>query len=134
MSEIRLMAELNNRGNSMNPSETYEITHARLGAVTLFNIKGEMTAFSEPSFNDAFKQGMEQETTKILFNFNRNTYINSAGIAIFIQVIAQSIKRNQLIGITGLSKHFVKIFKMLGITNFAKIHDNVQSAVDVLNA
>jgi len=48
--------------------------------------------------------------------------------------MAHAIKRNQLIGITGLSKHFTKIFNMLGITKFAKIHDNVQTAVDALNA
>jgi anti-anti-sigma factor len=118
----------------MHPSETYEITLARLGAVTLFNIKGEMTASSEPLFNDAYKQANGKETKKILFNFNGCSYITSAGIAIFIQIIAQTIKRNQLIGITGLNKHFIKIFNMLGITKFAKIHDNVQTGVVALNA
>jgi anti-anti-sigma factor len=128
------MAEQSNRGNSMNPSETYKITLTRLGAVTIFNIKGDMTAFSEPVFNDAYRQAMGQETKKILFNFNRNAYINSAGIAIFIQIIAQTIKRNQRIGITGLSKHFIKIFDMLGITKYSKIHDNIQRAIEALDA
>ena len=134
MSEIQFMAEQNNRGNLMNPSETNKITLARLGAVTIFNIKGDMTAFSESLLNDAYKQAIGQETKKILFNFNRNAYINSAGIAIFIQIIAQTIKRNQLIGITGLSKHFIKIFNMLGITKISKIHDNIQIAIEALNA
>lgn len=118
----------------MNLPETYHITLAKLGAVTLFDIKGEMTAFSEPLFNDAYKQAIEQENRKILFNFNGDTYIDSAGIAIFIQIIAHAIKRGQTIGVTGLSKHFIKIFNMLGITKFAKIHDNVQTAVEALNA
>lgn len=134
MSELRFVAKHNSRGNSMSPSETYEITLARLGAVTLFDIRGEMTAFSEPWFNHAYQQAAGQETKKILFNFNPGAYINSAGIAIFIQIIAQTIKRNQVIGITGLSRHFVKIFNMLGITKFAKIYDNVPMAVEALNA
>ena len=134
MSEIQFMAEQNDRGKSMNPSNTYEITHAKLGAVTIFNIKGDITAFSESLFNDAYKQAIGQETKKILFNFNRNAYINSAGIAIFIQIIAQTIKHNQLIGITGLSRHFIKIFNMLGITKYSKIHDNIQTAIEALNA
>ena len=82
----------------------------------------------------AYQQASGQETQKILFNFKPDTYINSAGIAIFIQIIAQTIKRNQLIGITGLSKHFVKIFNLLGITRFAKIHDTIKIAVLALNA
>ena len=124
----------NNRGNCMNDSGTYEITLARLGDVTLFGIKGELTAFSEPLFNNTYDRAIRQKTRKILFIFNRDAYINSAGIAIFIQIIAQTIKRNQLIGITGLSRHFVKIFNMLGITKFAKIYDSVQTAVEALNA
>jgi len=133
MSEIRYMAGHNNSGNAMNLPEANEITLARLGAVTIFNVKGDLTAFSEPLFNDAYKQAIGQETKKILFNFNRNAYINSAGIAILIQIISQSIKRNHRIGIIGLSKHFIKIFNMLGITKFSKIHDNLQTAIEALN-
>ena len=134
MSELRLIAEHSNRGNAMSPSETYQISLAKLGAVTLFDINGNMTAFSESWFNPAYQQAVGQKTKKILFKFNHGAYINSAGIAIFIQIIAQTIKRNQVIGITGLSRHFVKVFNILGITKFAKIYDNVQMAVEALNA
>jgi anti-anti-sigma factor len=134
MSEIRFMVKHNKRGKTMKPPETHEITLARLGAVTLFDIKGEMTAFSEPMLDEVYQQAAGLKTRKILFNFNGCTYITSAGIGIFIQILAQAIKRNQLIGITGLTRHFVKIFNMLGITKFAKIHDSVQSAVLALNA
>ena len=134
MSTPPFMINHNNRGNSMNPTETHHITLARLGAVTLFDIKGEMTAFSEPLFNNAYMQAIEQENKKILFNFNGDAYFDIASIAIFIQILALAIKRDQRIGITGLSKHFIKIFNMLGITKFAKIHDNVQTAVEALNA
>ncbi|MBT8350492.1 MAG: STAS domain-containing protein [Deltaproteobacteria bacterium] len=134
MRELRLIAEHSNRGNAMSPSETYQISLAKLGAVTLFDINENMTAFSESWFNYAYQQAVGQKTKKILFKFNHGAYINSAGIAIFIQIIAQTIKRNQVIGITGLSRHFVKVFNILGITKFAKIYDNVQMAVEALNA
>ena len=111
-----------------------EITLERQGAVTLFEIKGDITAFSEPFLNDAYKQANQQETQKILLNFDREAYINSGGIAVLIQILAQTKKRNQVIGITGLSDHFVKIFNMVGITKFAKIHDNVEMAMEALNS
>jgi len=118
----------------MNPTEAYEVTLAKQGTVTLVGIKGEMTAFSEPFLNDAYKEANEQETDKILLNFDRDAYIDSAGLALLIQVIAQTKKHNQLIGITGLSDHFVKIFNMVGITKFAKIHNTVETAIEALNA
>ena len=111
-----------------------EITLEKQGAVTLFGIKGDITAFSEPFLNDAYKQANEQETEKILLNFDPEAYINSGGIAVLIQILAQTKKRNQVIGITGLSDHFVKIFNMVGITKFAKIHDTVEMAIEALNS
>lgn len=121
-------------GNPMNPLKTNDIALAKLGAVILFDIKGEITEFSEPTFNAACQQAIGQKSNRLLFKFNSGAYINSAGIAVFIQVLAEAIKHDQLVGITGLSSHFIKIFKMLGITKFAKIHDNVQTAVEALNA
>jgi len=128
------MNKPNHIGNPMNPLKINDITLAKLGAVTLFDIKGEITEFSEPTFNAAYQQAVGQKTDRLLFKFNRGAYINSAGIAVFIQILAEAIKHDQLVGITGLSSHFIKIFKMLGITKFAKIHDNVQTAVEALNA
>ena len=123
-----------NVGDTMDPLKHNNITLAKLGAVILFDIKGEMTEFSEPAITAAYLQAAGQNTDKLLFKFNKGAYINSAGIAIFIQILAQAIRKGQVIGITGLSNHFTKIFKMLGITKFAKIHDNVKTAVETLNA
>lgn len=118
----------------MNSSESYDVTLTRLKNMTLFNLNGEINALSEPVLNNAYKQTIGQKDTHILFNFNPGTYINSAGIAIFIHLIAQSTKHNQMVGITGLSAHFKKIFNMLGITKFATIYDSFQSAMETLNA
>jgi anti-anti-sigma factor len=116
----------------MNHSRAYEITLTKQGVVTLFDIKGEMTAFSETSLSDAYKRANEGETKNIILNFNRDAYIDSAGIALLIQLLAQTQKRNQLICMTGLSNHFVKIFNMVGITRYAEIHDNIETAMEAL--
>jgi len=128
MNELQMIIEQNDRGIPMIPSETYTISLARFGDVVLFDIKGDMTAFSEPFFKDAYTQAVQQTAEKIIFNFQSNAYINSAGIAIFIQVLAQAVNNGLAIEITGLSRHFTKIFNMLGITKFAKIHDSAVTA------
>ena len=51
MNEMQLMVEQNQGGIPMIPSETYAISLARFGDVVLFDIKGDMTAFSEPFFD-----------------------------------------------------------------------------------
>ena len=110
-----------------------EITLETHGAVVVLNIQGDITSFSEPFLNEAYKNANDQGTEKILLNVNEGAYINSGGIAVLIQILAQTRKNNQVIGITGLSEHFKKIFNMVGITKFAKIHDSIDSAITALS-
>jgi len=111
-----------------------EITLEKHGAVMLLDIEGDITAFSEPFRNDAYKDANDQGAGKILLKVGQDAYINSGGIAVLIQVLAQTKRNNQTIGITGLSDHFQKIFKMVGITKFATIHSSVEGAVEALSA
>ena len=103
------------------------------GAVTLFDIQGDITHHSEPSFSKAFRNGDHQNHPRILLKIDKNAYINSGGISVLIQFLAKSKQNSQLVGITGISDHFRKIFKMVGITKFADIYDSVENAVEALS-
>jgi anti-anti-sigma factor len=113
--------------------QTNQINLEQHGAVTLFNIQGDITSFSEPFLNEAYQNANTQGIDKILLKIDKDAYINSGGIAVLIQILAQTQRNNQLIGITGVSDHFKKIFNMVGITKFAKIHDSVENALKVMS-
>ena len=110
-----------------------EIILETIGDVTLFDIKGDVTALSEPFLDDAYKKALDQSVSKILLQFKKDAYINSGGIALLIQILAETKKNNQKAGITGLSDHFKKIFNMVGITKFAKIYDTVEAALEAMS-
>ena len=65
--------------------------------------------------------------------FHEKAYINSEGLKILIQLLAETNKNQQQVGIVGLSEHFKKIFRMVGITKFAKIFDSVNEAMESLS-
>ncbi len=111
---------------------TNEITFEHRGDVTLFDIKGDITSFSEPFMSDAYRNASDQGAGKILLKINRDTYINSGGIAVLINLLMLTHKKNQVVGITGVSDHYKKILGMVGVTKFAEIHDTVESALDVM--
>jgi len=111
-----------------------DITLEKHGAVMLLDIEGDITAFSEPFLNDAYKSANEEGASRILLKVGQDAYINSGGIAVLIQVLAQTKRNNQSIGITGLSEHFKKIFNMVGITKFANIHSSVEEGIAALSA
>jgi anti-anti-sigma factor len=109
-----------------------EIKIERRGDVTLFDVSGDVNRFSEPFFKDAYAQVDSQETKKILLMFHEKAYINSEGLKVLIQLLAETNKNQQQVGIMGLSEHFKKIFRMVGITKFAKIFDSVTEAMESL--
>jgi len=109
--------------------EANEIKIETRDTVTILDIQGDVTAFSEPFLNEAYQTANNQGAGKILLKFDSNAYINSGGIAVLIQVLARTKKNNQQIGITGISDHFKKIFHMVGITKFARIFESLEDAL-----
>ena len=112
---------------------TNDIIVEQHGGVTLFDIKGDLTSSSEPFLRKAFQNGNLQEHPRILLKLDKNAYINSGGIAVLIQLLAKAKQNNQVAGITGVSEHFKKIFKMVGITRFADIYESVENGVEVMS-
>ena len=109
-----------------------EIKVERHGAVTIIDIYGDVNGFSEPFFKDAYSQAAAHKTKKILLKFDEKTYINSEGLKILIQFLAKTNRNQQQVGIVGLSDHFKKIFRMVGITKFATVFGNVTEAMESL--
>ncbi len=109
-----------------------EIKVERRGDVTLFDVRGDVNRFSEPFFRDAYTQVDSQETKKILLKFDEKTYFNSEGIKVLIQLLAETNRKQQQVGIVGLSDHLKKIFRMVGIIKFAEIFDSVKEAMESL--
>lgn len=118
-------------GGNMN-QET-DIRIEQLSAITLFDIRGDLTAASEPIFRKAYESAGGQALQGILLKFEPAAYINSGGIAVLIQLLARSRQSNQKVAITGISDHFKKIFTMVGITKLAKIYDSAEEAVSAVS-
>jgi len=104
-----------------------EIKLENRGSVIIFNIMGDVTAASDSAVKQAYEN--TDKSSHILLMFNPGCYINSGGIAVLIQLLGQAKQNNQKIGVTGLSDHFKKIFRMVGITKFAQIYDSVNEAL-----
>jgi stage II sporulation protein AA (anti-sigma F factor antagonist) len=111
-----------------------EIKVENRGNVTIFDIQGDITSFSEPFLNAAYQQANDQDAVRILLKIDKDAYINSGGIALLIQLMAQIKRNNQFVVVTGISEHFKKIFNMVGITKFAKIYDTMEAALEKLTA
>ncbi|RMF00152.1 MAG: anti-sigma factor antagonist [Chloroflexi bacterium] len=100
---------------------------------TIIDLVGDVTTFAEEAITQAYQSASSDGAENIIFNFRENDYINSAGIAILIGVVTEARKRDQKLLMTGLSAHFQKIFRMVGLTQYADLHPTVPDALASLN-
>ena len=111
-----------------------EIKLERKKDITLLHIRGDITAHSEAEINQAYENAnADGPAQKFLIRFDKEAYINSGGIAVLIQVLARTRKNSQQISITGLSDHFKKIFRMVGITKFVQIYNSIDDAIQSMS-
>jgi anti-anti-sigma factor len=116
----------------MQPTNQFQLEQQN--DVTLMHIQGDITAQSESAINEAYKTADAQGAAqKIIIQFEEDVYINSGGIAVLIQILAHTHKKNQQIGIAGLSDHFKKIFNMVGISKFAGIYDTIEDGIAAMS-
>jgi anti-anti-sigma factor len=99
---------------------------------TIIDLAGDVTTFAEEAINQAYQDASSDGAHNIIFNFRENDYINSAGIAILIGIVTEARKREQRLLMTGLSSHFQKIFRMVGLTQYADIYLTLEEALAAL--
>ena len=110
--------------------ENTDIKLQQQGDITIMNIRGDITSYSESIFKAAYQQALDQDARKIILKIEKFAYINSGGIALIIQTLYKIKENKQFAAIAGVSPHFKKIFKMVGITKFAGIFDTVAEAIE----
>jgi anti-anti-sigma factor len=97
--------------------------------VSILQIKGDVTAITGESIEEAYQKVTTAGARKILLYFDKDGYINSGGIAILIGIASESRKNGQIVRMTGLSGHFQKIFNMVGLTKYIEIFQTEELAL-----
>src|SRR5579884_1012987 len=95
--------------------------------ITVLRFAGDITSASKDALIGTY-QALPPETKRILLDMSKVEYLNSSGIALVIQMLMQAGKAGQTIQTFGLTPHFQKVFTMVGITNYTKLHSDETAA------
>lgn len=95
--------------------------------ITVLRFSGDITSGSKDAVLGTY-QSLPPSARRILLDFSNVEYLNSSGIALVIQMLMQAGKAGQSIQTFGLSPHFQKVFTMVGITNYTKLHSDEAAA------
>jgi anti-anti-sigma factor len=110
-------------------SEELRATMREMPNVTIIDLAGDVTSFADARLHSSFDTASARGLKYIILNFAGVEYINSAGIATVISILAEARQRAQQLVIVGLSEHYRKIFRMVGLTQYAEVYDTVDEAV-----
>ncbi len=100
----------------------------------VIDILGNINASSEKELMSIFNLSGAAEKTGILLRLHENTAINGAGIAVLIQLLAESKKQGKKVAVAGITENFIQIFDMVGISHLARLFSTDEEARAYLNA
>lgn len=95
--------------------------------IKVIRFSGDVTSASKASLLGTY-ESLPKDIKCILLDFSKVDYLNSSGIALLIQMLMQAAKAGQSIQTFGLSPHFQKVFTMVGMTKYTKLHANEEAA------
>src|SRR5262249_33794865 len=111
-------------------SHDIEVATRTRGDVCIIDIKGDLTTVTGERVEAVYQQLSTDGSKTIVLFFDKACYINSGGIATLIGMVSESMEREQVIRIAGLSDHFQKIFTMVGLTRYAAIFASEEAALE----
>jgi anti-anti-sigma factor len=101
---------------------------------TVIDLQGEVTMLAEGPIGDAYREASQQDAANVLLNFAGVDYLNSGGVAIIISILTQARKANRRIFVAGLTRHYRRIFDMMGLSRYASVFDTESAAREAFGA
>jgi anti-sigma B factor antagonist len=97
--------------------------------VGVIELAGDVTSQAEHGITEGVQKLEREGLKKFLLKFDEATYINSSGLAIVISLVAEGGKKKQTFAASGLSKHFQKVFDVIGLTDYLDIYATEEEAM-----
>ena len=89
--------------------------------LAIIQFSGDVTTFAEDAARDAYREAVRDGGHNVALDFSTCEYINSAGIAAIIGVVTEARRQSRRMLVFGLSPHYQKIFRMVGLADYVEM-------------
>ena len=110
----------------------FSVHRKDINEISVLNIAGYLDSHTAPSFEDAIKQLVDENRYKIVVNFEKLSYISSAGLGVFMVFIEDIRAKNGDIKMCNMKDNVFKIFDLLGFPNLYDIVKKESEAISKL--
>jgi len=95
----------------------------------VIDIKGDVTAASEPVLMSAYEEAAAQGARRLVLNFGGLEYMNSGGIGMLVTLLVRANRQHKELAAYGLSDHYREIFELTRLDEAITIYDNERLAL-----
>ena len=95
----------------------------------ILDLYGEINAFADQDLTSAYAEAESHDTDTIVLNFENVEYINSTGIALIVEMLAQARKIKKNLVVFGLSDHYKEVFELTRLADFMTIYESEHNAL-----
>jgi len=95
----------------------------------VIDIKGDVTAASEPVLMSAHEEAAAQGARRFVLNFGGLEYMNSGGIGMLVTLLVRANRQHKELAAYGLSDHYREIFELTRLDEAITIYDNERLAL-----
>lgn len=97
--------------------------------LAIIQFSGDVTTFAEDAARDAYREAVRDGGRNVALDFSTCEYINSAGIAVVIGLVTEARRQDRRVFAFGLSSHYQKIFRMVGLADYMELCASEEEAV-----
>lgn len=102
----------------------------RPGGVAMIDLNGEIDGFAKETLTTAYDEAEKGDPEVVLLDFGGVGYINSAGIALIVDLLARARASKRSIVACGLSEHYVEVFEITRLSDFMAVFEDEESAME----
>ncbi len=110
-------------------TQPLEASVRQAGRAAVITLRGEIDSFGEESLNRAYEQAEGLGQPEVLLNFSAVEYVNSAGIALIVGLLAKGRKSGRRLLVTGLSNHYVELFQITRLSDYVLLFPDEATAL-----
>jgi anti-sigma B factor antagonist len=96
----------------------------------VIDIKGEVTAASEPVLMSADEDPAAQGARRLVLNFGGLEYMNSGGIGMLVTLLVRANRQHKELAAFGLSDYYREIFELTRLDEAITIYDERAALID----
>ncbi|MGI8586913.1 MAG: STAS domain-containing protein [Chloroflexia bacterium] len=113
-------------------AQELKVSTRQVPEATTLDLQGDLTGLADADLMRAYHAAVASGAANLVLNFVGTEYINSAGIGIIISLLTEARAAGVTLVICGLSPHYQKIFRMVGLTQYAEVFETEAAAIEDL--